>query len=137
MSLAPVIVVHLAAALAALLIGPFALWTRLAAPVRPRWHRALGYGWFTCMVAVVLSAVFIRSHDLPNIAGYTPLHLLVPVTSFLLYRGLAAVMRGDIAAHRRTMQRVYIGACLVAGSFTLLPQRYLGQLLWGQWLGWL
>lgn len=137
MSLTPVIAIHLSAALAAVVIGPFAFWARLARTVRPRWHRALGYAWFTCMVATVCSAVFIRSHDLPNIAGYTPLHLLVPGTVFLLYRGISAVMRGDITTHRRTMQRVYIGACLVAGAFTLLPSRYLGQLVWGQWLGWL
>jgi uncharacterized membrane protein len=29
------------------------------------------------------------------------------------------------------MQRAYISACLVAGAFTLLPQRLLGQWLWG------
>lgn len=33
------------------------------------------------------------------------------------------------------MQRLYVGACLVAGAFTLLPQRYLGELVLGQWLG--
>lgn len=137
MPLTPVVTLHLAATLAAVLIGPLALWTRLSRTVRPRWHRALGYAWFTCMVATVCSALFIRSHDLPNIAGYTPLHLLVPVTAFLLYRGICAVIRGDIALHRRIMQRVYLGACVVAGVFTLLPSRYLGQLVWGQWLGWL
>ena len=26
---------------------------------------------------------------------------------------------------------------LGAGVFTLWPNRYLGQLVWGQWLGWL
>ena len=116
MSLTPLIALHLSVALAAVVIGPFAFWARLGRTVRPRWHRALGYAWFSCMAVTVLSALFIRSHDLPNIA---------------------AVMRGDIALHRRTMQRVYIGACLVAGAFTLLPSRYLGQLIWGQWLGWL
>ncbi|UWE18869.1 DUF2306 domain-containing protein [Herbaspirillum huttiense] len=137
MSLTPLIALHLSVALAAVVIGPFAFWARLGRTVRPRWHRALGYAWFSCMAVTVLSALFIRSHDLPNIAGYTPLHLLVPATAFLLYRGLSAVMRGDIALHRRTMLRVYIGACLVAGAFTLLPSRYLGQLIWGQWPGWL
>ena len=38
----------------------------------------------------------------------------------------------DIPRHRKTMQQIYIGACLVAGVFTLLPQRYLGKLLWTQ-----
>ena len=33
------------------------------------------------------------------------------------------------------MQRLYVGACLVAGAFTLLPGRFLGQLVLGQWLG--
>jgi uncharacterized membrane protein len=33
------------------------------------------------------------------------------------------------------MQSTYLGACLGAGVFTLWPNRYLGQLVWGQWLG--
>ena len=45
------------------------------------------------------------------------------------------LLRGNINGHRKTMQRLYLGACLVAGGFTLLPSRYLGQLLWGEWLG--
>jgi uncharacterized membrane protein len=43
--------------------------------------------------------------------------------------------QGNIAGHRKSMQGLYIGACLVAGMFTLLPSRYLGHLIWGQWLG--
>jgi uncharacterized membrane protein len=39
--------------------------------------------------------------------------------------------RHDIAGHRKVMQRLYFGACVVAGAFTLLPQRYLGQVVWG------
>lgn len=131
------VILHLGAALSAVLIGPFALCTRLGRIVRPRWHRALGYAWITCMCITMLSALFIRSHDLPNIAGYTPLHLLVPMSGLLLYRALAAVRRGDVVRHRRTMQRLYLGACVVAGAFTLLPSRYLGQLVWAAWLGWL
>jgi uncharacterized membrane protein len=39
---------------------------------------------------------------------------------------------GNIAGHRQIMRSVYIGACVVAGLFTLLPGRYLGDLLWQQ-----
>ena len=39
---------------------------------------------------------------------------------------------GALAAHSKTMQGLHVGACLVAGGFTLLPSRYLGQLVWGQ-----
>ena len=39
--------------------------------------------------------------------------------------------------HRRerAMQGLYIGACVIAGGFTLHPDRLLGNLIWGQWLG--
>jgi uncharacterized membrane protein len=33
------------------------------------------------------------------------------------------------------MQFTYIGACIVAGLFTLVPGRYLGDLLWHNFLG--
>jgi uncharacterized membrane protein len=33
------------------------------------------------------------------------------------------------------MLGLYLGACIGAGVFTLLPSRILGQLVWGQWLG--
>jgi uncharacterized membrane protein len=33
------------------------------------------------------------------------------------------------------MRNLYIGACVVTGIFTLLPDRLLGQLVWGRWLG--
>jgi hypothetical protein len=35
------------------------------------------------------------------------------------------------------MQYLYISACAVTAVFTLLPSRYLGQLIWHEWLGWL
>ncbi|MFJ3054410.1 DUF2306 domain-containing protein [Herbaspirillum sp. NPDC087042] len=137
MYLMPIIAIHLAAALCAVLIGPFALWARLGRIVRPRWHRALGYAWTTCIVAVAVSAMFIRDGRQPNIAGFTPIHLLVPFTLWSLYKAFSALARADIATHRRCMQRLYIAACVIAGSLTLLPARYLGQLVWGDWLGWL
>jgi uncharacterized membrane protein len=33
------------------------------------------------------------------------------------------------------MTRLYFGACVLAGIFTLLPGRFLGQLLWKHALG--
>jgi uncharacterized membrane protein len=35
-----------------------------------------------------------------------------------------------VQGHRKVMQRLYVSACLVAGAFTLLPGRMLGQMLW-------
>lgn len=136
MPLTPVIAIHLSLALAAVAIGPVALWARRRS-TRPRLHRAMGYAWVTCMSGAALSAVFIRDTTLPNWSGYTPIHLLIPVTFYGLFKGLRAIARGQISEHRHTMQWVYICACVVTGLFTLLPQRYLGQWVWGQWLGWI
>ena len=135
MNLTPLIAVHMSAAIGAVLVGPLALWARKGATQRPRLHRAFGYAWVTLMLATAASAIFIRDFRLPNLAGYTPMHLLVPVTLAALFGAFYHLAKGNIRGHRRTMQRLYFSACLVAGAFTLMPQRYLGQLVWGQWLG--
>ena len=76
----PLIAVHMSAALGAVVLGPVALWARRAGRSRPRLHRAFGYAWVTLMVAAAVTAVFIRDFSLPNVGGYTPIHLLVPTT---------------------------------------------------------
>ncbi|MFC5498956.1 DUF2306 domain-containing protein [Caenimonas terrae] len=132
MQLTPIIAVHMAAALGAVVTGPVALWARKGRAQRPRLHRAFGYAWVTLMVAAAVSAIFIRDFRLPNLHGYTPIHLLIPVTLVALFGAFWFLARGNVSAHRKTMQRLYVGACLVAGAFTLLPNRYLGHLVWGQ-----
>ena len=135
MTLTPLIAIHMTAALAALAVGPLALWARRGSRQRPRLHRAFGYAWVTLMLATAVSALFIRDTHLPNVAGFTPIHLLVPLTLAGLAGSFWYLARGDIAAHRHTMQRLYLGACVVAGAFTLLPNRLLGHMLWVDWLG--
>lgn len=132
MQLTPVIAVHMTAAIAAVAIGPVALWARRGARPRPRLHRAFGYAWVTLMVVTATSAVFIRDFELPNIGGYTPIHLLVPATLLGLFGAFWKLARRDIAGHRLVMRHLYFWACIVAGAFTLLPRRYLGQQVWAQ-----
>lgn len=131
MQMTPLIAIHMTAALAAIATGPVALWARQGARPRPRLHRAFGYAWVTLMLATAISAIFIRDTTLPNIAGYTPIHLLVPVTLVSLFGAFWKLAHGDVAGHASIMRKLYVGACAVAGLFTLLPQRYLGGLLWG------
>ena len=142
MQMSPVIAVHLTAALAALVIGPIALWARrghaarVATSQRPRLHRAAGYAWVTLMLLSALSALFIRDFHLPNVGGYSPIHLFVPFTLGGLWLAFAHLLRGNLAGHRNTMLGLYLGACVGAGAFALLPGRLLGRLVWGDWLGW-
>ncbi|PJI98547.1 putative membrane protein [Acidovorax sp. 69] len=130
MQLTPVIAIHLAAALAAVTIGPIALWARQGRAQRPRLHRAAGYAWVTLMVATAVSAIFISGSSGPRWGSFGLIHLLVPITLGMLTLSFVYLARRNIVGHRQTMQRIYIGACVVAGAFTLLPGRYLGHSLW-------
>ena len=135
MQMTPIIAVHMTTAMLAVVTGPIALWARKGRQQHPRLHRAFGYAWVTLMLVAAISSIFIRDFALPNISGYTWIHLLVPVTLGTLLAAFRFLYLGNIKGHRKTMQGLYVGACVIAGGFTLLPSRYLGQLLWGEWLG--
>ena len=133
--LTPVIAVHMTSAILATAVGPVALWARLGAAQRPVLHRAFGYAWVTLMIVVAVSAIFIRGTGGFRLAGFSPIHLLIPFVLFNLAAAFWALSRRQIRRHRLHMQFTYLGACIAAGLFTLLPSRYLGGLLWHDWLG--
>ena len=135
MPLSPLVAVHMTAAILATATGPVALWARLGATTRPVLHRAFGYAWVTLMIVAAFSAVFIRSTLNLSWDGFSPIHLLIPFTAYNLVAAFWALSRHDIRRHRLHMQFTYIGACIVAGLFTLLPDRYLGHLLWHDFFG--
>lgn len=130
-SLSPVVQIHLLFAVIALVLGPLALRSRKGTPM----HRGLGYAWVVCMLAAAASSLFIRDFQRLNLGGYTWIHLLALLTFAGVGGGVWLAIRGRIAAHRGTMWRVYLGACVGAGVFTLLPGRYLGDLVWHHALG--
>ncbi|MBS1177631.1 MAG: rane protein [Proteobacteria bacterium] len=123
----PLIFFHLVTAVGALLLGLFMLLRRKGT----RSHRLLGWVWVALMGGTALASAFIRDYHLPNVFGYTPIHLFTVTVAAMLPLGIWYAGRGRVDRHRKTMQRLYIGACVVAGLFTLLPGRFLGSLLWG------
>ena len=135
MQLTPVIAIHLAAALLATVTGPVALWARKGSTQRPKLHRAFGYAWVTLMLIAAGSAFYIRSGELPNIAGFSPIHLFIPAVLFGLVGAFWFLGKGNISAHKKTMAALYFGGCIGAGAVALHPDRILGQLVLVQWLG--
>lgn len=123
----PPIVLHLAAALGALALGAALLARRKGTAS----HRVLGWAWVALMAGATLSSAFIRDDRMPNVAGFTPIHALTLAVAVLLPAAVVHARRGNVAAHRKTMHGLYLGGCIVAGLFTLLPGRFLGSLLWG------
>ena len=130
-SLPPAVIVHLAFASAAVLLGPAALWARKGS----RGHRGLGYAWVTVMIGTAVSAFFMRSTGRLQWMGFSPIHALAIVTLVGVTAAIVAIAQRQVQLHRKVMQRVYLSACLGAGAFTLLPGRYLGDLLWHHALG--
>jgi uncharacterized membrane protein len=135
MELTPTIAVHATAATLGTVVGPFALWARLSGRQRPQLHRIAGYVFVVSMLVAACSAIFIRDFKLPNISGYTPIHVLIPATLFGLFGAFWALRQRRLDLHRRIMVQVYAGACVVAGAFTLLPSRLIGGWLWHDLLG--
>jgi uncharacterized membrane protein len=127
MEFTPLVAIHTTAALLAAVTGPVALWARRGP--HAQLHRAFGYAWVTLMVIAAASALFIRSGELPNIAGFGPIHLFIPLVLAGLFGAFWFLAKGDIRSHRRTMLGLYLGGCLGAGAFALLPNRLLGQVL--------
>jgi uncharacterized membrane protein len=112
------------------LLGPLALLARKGS--RP--HRAFGYAWVTLMLGAALSSAFIRSVKLPNIGGYTPIHLISLFAVAMIALALVYIARHNLRGHQRAMRGVYIGAC-IAAAFAFLPGRFLGDLVWRHALG--
>ena len=77
MQFTPLIAVHMTAAIGAVILGPFALWARMGSVQRPWLHRAMGYAYATLMLLAAISACFIRDFNLPNVHGFTAIHLLI------------------------------------------------------------
>ena len=127
----PLVFFHLVTALAALVLGGVVLFRRKGSTS----HKALGWSWVVLMACTALASAFIRDYKIPNIAGVTPIHAFTLLTAVMLPRGIWYIRHGNVNGHRKTMRGLYIGACVIAGFFTLLPGRFLGTLLWKQWLG--
>ena len=120
----PAVFIHLVAMLGAVVLGAVLLWGRKGATA----HRVLGWSWVVLMATAALSSWFIRGSG--PVFGLSWIHVLTAVVCVTLPLSVLAARRGRVAAHRSGMKQLYVGACVVAGVFTLLPGRFLGQQLW-------
>jgi uncharacterized membrane protein len=127
----PLVFFHLLTAVGALALG-IAIMSRRKGTGS---HRALGWAWVLLMGSTAIASAFIRDYHLPNIAGITPIHAFTVLVSVNLPRGIWAIRHGQVKAHQKAMQGIFVGGCVVAGVFTLLPGRFLGTLLWKNLLG--
>ena len=128
--MSPLIATHALLAMIALVCGGVALWARRQNAARPTWHRFAGYGFVISMFGTASTAFFIRSTGDWSWHGFTPIHLLIPLAVAGIARAFWYLRHRNFVGHRRVMQMVYVGGCVIAGLFTLTPDRIIGRWLW-------
>lgn len=121
---APILQIHIAAAVTALTIGV----VLLVGAKGNRAHRTLGWTWAAAMAIVAISSLFIREI---NDGAFSWIHLLTGWTIVILPMGLYAARRHEVARHRSRMVGLFVGGLIVAGLFTFFP----GRLMWRIFLG--
>ncbi|GHE48856.1 membrane protein [Camelimonas fluminis] len=115
--------IHVAAAIAALLLGGAILLRRKGdAP-----HRIAGRVWGGLMIVVAGSSFFI--HEVRMWGPWSPIHLLSLLTLASLAWGVRMARIRRHSAHRRIMLGLYMGALVITGFFTLLPGRIMHDVL--------
>lgn len=119
---------HVAAALFALALGPFALYRRR----RDFVHKCLGYGWVTAMGVLAVSGLFIEAVVLPLVGRFGPIHLFSIWALVSLWQAMAAIFRRDVARHQTIMRALYWQAIGITGLLTLLPGRRLNAVMFGE-----
>jgi uncharacterized membrane protein len=121
--------IHAATVIPAFFIGTWQIFfSRKGAP----FHRALGYVYLALMTITSIAALFV--HQLmPNgpFYGFSPVHLLVPLTLFGVVGALRGAWTHNIALHRYAMLGVYIGGLLIAGSLAFMPGRIMHAVAFG------
>lgn len=122
--------IHAFAAIAALLLGAVVLFRRKGTPL----HKAMGRVWAALMLVTAGSAIFIN--EIRLIGPFSPIHIFSVVTFVGLAYGIREIRRGNVRAHRSTMQALYFFALILAGAFTLLPSRRMHDVLFGAEAGW-
>lgn len=116
-----VILIHLGAALAALVLGIGVFLRRKGTFA----HRMLGRAWVGLMLVTAISTYWIRGNG-----SFSWIHGLSVFSLIALACAVYFAIAGNIAQHRRIMKNLYFGALIVAGAFAFLPQRLLGHALW-------
>ncbi len=117
----PVILIHLSAAIASLVLGIAVFLLRKGS----FGHRLLGSIWVGLMLVTAISTYWIRGSD-----SFSWIRGLSAISIVALAFAVYFAVTGNIKRHQRIMRAVFFVALIVAGTFTLLPERLLGHALW-------
>lgn len=119
------IIIHLMTALPALVIGAAILWRRKGTAGHKLWGRIYA----VLMLITATASLFIGAPGSGiGGTGFSFIHIFTAMTYCSIPYAVWSARKGRIAAHRSAMQGLYVGLC-IAGLFTLIPGRLLGNLI--------
>ncbi len=113
------VLAHLAFALLAVALGATVLLRRKGDLT----HKTIGWSWVLLMLSAALTSLFIQARD-----RFSLIHIFSVVVLVMVPLAVLHIRRGRVRAHRYTMTSVFAGL-VIAGAFTLLPYRMLGQIV--------
>jgi uncharacterized membrane protein len=116
------VVAHLSTVLVALPLGI----SQLLLPKGTLRHRTVGYVWVGLMTTTALISFAI--HGI-NPKGLSPIHLFSVLTLVFAPLIVFFARRGQVERHRGAVLGLMLGGLVVAGLFTFIPGRALGQLV--------
>jgi uncharacterized membrane protein len=117
----PVLGFHIACAVIAMVLGAWLLARRKGTA----FHRGLGRLWVVLMVCTSVGSFFIQARG-----QLSAFHLLSVISLLSVAAALVGAWRHNLDQHRKWMRGAYAGL-VIAGLFTLWPDRMLGRWLFG------
>ena len=96
-------------------------------------HKCSGLVYMGLMSLTALVTLLISAQLGPTLFdhfGY--IHLLSLLVLYTVPKAYFAIKVGDVKTHKWNMIGLYIGGLLVAGTFALMPERLLGNLLFSE-----
>jgi uncharacterized membrane protein len=114
--------IHVATVLPAFLLGT---WQIFASMKGAHPHRVAGYIYLALMTVTSLTALFIHEVMPDAPFGFSPIHLLIPVTLLGIFGAIYGARTHRVTLHKYAMIGTYVGGILVAGAFTFVPGRIL------------
>jgi uncharacterized membrane protein len=118
--------IHLSTIGPAFVISTYIMLTKKG--TRP--HKFLGRIYMVLMLFTASVTLFMSAQVGPTLFDHFGfIHLLSLLVLYNVPSAYFAIKAGDVKTHKSRMVGLYIGGMLVAGGFTLVPGRFLGDLI--------
>lgn len=118
--------VHLATVLPCVIMGAALFMMKKGTRI----HKATGKVYMILMLTTGLVSLFMQARVGPRLLNHFGfIHLFSALTLYSVPAAYFAIRRGDIRRHKNNMIGLFTGGILIAGAFTLVPGRFLHDLL--------